>query len=158
MTHIDLSSMDLARAKLRGADLRGAILSETSLYGADLSGANVATPLLFKIFNTIDYDSDEEWFSPPADCEQRKVCSETGLLPTDHCSNIVMDYFIPMISTTKTCDNWREILVSADDKISYCKSCVPESGAKWSRASPERRGSYTRSIARPENFFGPGQP
>src|SRR5204862_1590873 len=35
---------------------------------ADLSGANVATPLLFKIFNTIDYDSDEEWFSPPADC------------------------------------------------------------------------------------------
>ncbi|HEY1872513.1 MAG TPA: penicillin-binding protein 1C, partial [Chitinophagaceae bacterium] len=53
---------------------------------ADLSGANVATPLLFKIFNTIDYDSDEEWFKQPDDCEQRKVCSETGLLPTDHCS------------------------------------------------------------------------
>jgi len=97
---------------------------------ADLSGANVATPLLFKIFNTIDYDSDGEWFDVPNDCEQRKVCSETGLLPTDHCSNIVMDYFIPMISSTKQCDNMQETMVSADEKISYCKNCVPEAGYK----------------------------
>jgi len=97
---------------------------------ADLSGANVATPLLFKIFNTIDYDSDADWFDLPADCEQRKVCSETGLLPTDHCNNIVMDYFIPMISSTKQCDNWQEIMISADEKLSYCKNCVPETGYK----------------------------
>ncbi|HMG66210.1 MAG TPA: penicillin-binding protein 1C, partial [Chitinophagaceae bacterium] len=97
---------------------------------AELSGANVATPLLFKIFNTIDYDSDQEWFSIPGNCEQRKVCSETGLLPTDHCTNIVMDYFIPMISSAKTCDNWQEIMVSPNEKISYCKNCVPENGYK----------------------------
>jgi penicillin-binding protein 1C len=97
---------------------------------ADLSGANVATPLLFKLFNTIDYDSDAEWFALPVDCEQRKVCSETGLLPTDHCSNIVMDYFIPMISSTKQCDNFQEVMVSADEKISYCRNCVPETGYK----------------------------
>ena len=36
---------------------------------ADLSGANIATPLFFKIFNTIDYDSDEEWFTQPEDCD-----------------------------------------------------------------------------------------
>ena len=97
---------------------------------ADLSGANVATPLLFKIFNTIDYDSDAEWFNLPGDCEQRQVCSETGLLPTDHCNNIVMDYFIPMISSAKKCDNWQEIMISADEKISFCKNCVPENGYK----------------------------
>jgi len=97
---------------------------------ADLSGANVATPLLFKIFNTIDYDSDADWFSLPPDCEQRQVCSETGLLPTDHCTNIVMDYFIPMVSSTKQCDNWQEIMVRPDEKISYCKNCVPENGYK----------------------------
>ena len=97
---------------------------------ADLSGANVATPLLFKIFNTIDYDSDEEWFALPKDCEQRKVCSETGLMPSDHCTNIVMDYFIPMISSTKKCDNWQEVMVSADEKLSFCKSCAPETGYK----------------------------
>jgi penicillin-binding protein 1C len=97
---------------------------------ADLSGANIATPLLFKIFNTIDYDSDEEWFALPKDCEQRKVCSETGLMPSDHCTNIVMDYFIPMISSAKKCDNWEEVMVSADEKLSFCKSCSPESGYK----------------------------
>ena len=55
---------------------------------ADLSGANIATPLLFKIFNTIDYDSDEAWFSQPDDCDIRQVCSETGMVPSDHCTNI----------------------------------------------------------------------
>ncbi|MEI9942868.1 MAG: hypothetical protein WDN26_01475 [Chitinophagaceae bacterium] len=59
---------------------------------ADLSGSNVATPLLFKIFNTIDYDSDESWFTQPKDCDIRQVCSETGLVPSDHCTNIVTDY------------------------------------------------------------------
>src|SRR5688572_2313210 len=69
----------------------------------ELSGANIATPLLFKIFNTIDYDSDEEWFSQPKDCDIRMVCSETGLPPGDHCHNTVTDYFIPLISATQIC-------------------------------------------------------
>jgi penicillin-binding protein 1C len=97
---------------------------------ADLSGANVATPLLFKIFNTIDYDSDEEWFTQPKDCDIRQVCSETGLIPSDHCTNLTTDYFIPLISSNKTCDNWQEIMISPDEKIAYCKSCAPESGYK----------------------------
>lgn len=97
---------------------------------ADLSGANVATPLLFKIFNTIDYDSDEEWFTQPSDCDIRQVCSETGMVPTDHCSNLTTDYFIPLISSNQTCNNWQEVMVSADEKMSYCKSCVPENGYK----------------------------
>ncbi len=103
---------------------------------ADLSGANVATPLLFKIFNTIDYDNDAEWFTQPDECDIRQVCSETGLPPADHCSNRVTDYFIPLISTNKTCDNRQEIMISPNEKISYCKSCAPLSGykKKWYKA------------------------
>ncbi len=97
---------------------------------ADLSGAHIATPLLFKIFNTIDYDSDEEWFTQPKDADIRQVCSETGLLPAFHCTNLATDYFIPLISSTKTCDNRQEIMISPDEKISYCKSCAPETGYK----------------------------
>ncbi|MET0637090.1 MAG: penicillin-binding protein 1C [Chitinophagaceae bacterium] len=97
---------------------------------ADLSGANIATPLLFKIFNTIDYDSDEEWFSQPADCLTRVVCSETGLLPDVHCSSLTTGFYIPLISSTKTCTNRQGIAVSPDEKISYCRSCVPETGYK----------------------------
>ncbi|MDZ4796508.1 MAG: penicillin-binding protein 1C [Bacteroidota bacterium] len=97
---------------------------------ADLSGANIATPLLFKIFNTIDYDTDEEWFTQPADCDIRQVCSETGLVPSDHCTSLVTDYFIPLLSSTKICNNWQEIMISPDEKIAYCKSCAPATGYK----------------------------
>ena len=96
----------------------------------EISGANVATPLLFKLFNTIDYDSNSDWFTPPKNCESRKVCSETGLLPAENCKNLVMDYFIPLVSSNKICDNQKEIFVSADEKISFCKACLPESGYK----------------------------
>jgi penicillin-binding protein 1C len=96
----------------------------------ELTGANIATPLLFRIFNTIDYDSDQEWFRQTTDCDRRQVCSETGLVPDDHCTNIVMDYFIPGISSSVKCDNVQEIMVSPDEKISYCKSCMPQGGYK----------------------------
>lgn len=99
----------------------------------ELSGANVATPLLFKIFNTIDYDHDEEWFRQPKDCDTRIVCSETGMVPDVHCTNLITDYFIPMVSPARKCDDMQELTVSADEKISYCKICMPENGyrKKW---------------------------
>jgi len=96
----------------------------------ELSGANVATPLLFKIFNTIDYDSDQEWFTQPKDCESRIVCSETGLVPGEHCHNTVTDYFIPLISSTQPCNNMQEVMISPDEKLAYCKICMPQAGYK----------------------------
>jgi len=96
----------------------------------ELSGANVATPLLFTVFNTIDYDDDQSWFSRPKDCESRMVCSETGLPPADHCTDLVTDYFIPLVSPSKKCGNMQEVAVSGDEKISYCRSCQPENGYK----------------------------
>ena len=97
---------------------------------AELSGAHTATPLLFRIFNTLDYDADRAWFTPPTELEQRKICSETGLPPAAYCTNLVLDYFVPGISSTQTCNNFEEIAVSADEKMSYCKSCEPETGFK----------------------------
>lgn len=114
----------------------------------ELSGANVATPLLFKIFNTIDYDNDESWFQQPKDCDSRIVCSETGLPPNDHCTNLVTDYFIPMVSPARKCDNMQEIMISADEKNSYCKSCMPENGfkKKWYKIiSPEMQAYFTEN-------------
>lgn len=96
----------------------------------EISGANVATPLLFKIFNTIDYDSDQQWFEQPEDCDTRIVCSETGLLPNDHCTHTVMDHFIPLISGTQSCDNVKEVIISSGENISYCKTCMPDAGYK----------------------------
>ena len=96
----------------------------------ELSGANVATPLLFKVFNTIDYDSDQEWFTQPKDCDSRIVCSETGMVPGEHCTNTVTDYFIPLISSTQACNNRQEVMISPDEKLSYCRICMPSAGYK----------------------------
>ena len=112
----------------------------------ELSGANIATPLLFKIFNTVDYDSDQDWFSQPKDCDIRQVCSETGLPPNDYCTNIVTDYFIPLVSTGSKCNNMEEIMVSAGEKTAYCQSCVPATGykKKWYKIiSPDMQAWMT---------------
>ena len=97
---------------------------------ASLSGAEVATPLLFRLFNTIDYDNEKEWFQQPAEVAVRAVCPVTGLLPGEHCEQTVTDYFIPLVSGTQTCHHLQEIAVSADESISYCNSCRPATGYK----------------------------
>ncbi|HXB33934.1 MAG TPA: penicillin-binding protein 1C [Puia sp.] len=111
----------------------------------ELSGANVATPLLFTIFNTIDYNDDGSWFSQPADCDIRKVCTETGLPPSDFCTHLVTDYFIPLVSPSRKCDNMQEVFVSPDEKVAYCRACLPESGYKkklYKIIPPEMREYY----------------
>lgn len=95
---------------------------------AELSGAQTATPLLFKIFNTLDYDSNSDWFAPPKDCDLRQVCSETGLPPGPFCTNLISDHFIPLVSSTAVCHHIQELKVSADSSLSYCETCAPSSG------------------------------
>jgi penicillin-binding protein 1C len=94
----------------------------------ELSGANTATPLLFKIFNTIDYDSNADWYTPPKGCDLRQVCSETGLPPSSHCTNLIGDYFFPLISSTQICGHLQEVKVSSDSAVSYCEGCAPANG------------------------------
>jgi penicillin-binding protein 1C len=96
----------------------------------ELNGASIATPLLFKVFNTIDYNSSNEWFAMPKETGIRWVCSATGKLPGEYCTNPVMDAYIPMVSDNKTCGHSIEIAISTDEKISYCSSCMPEAGYK----------------------------
>jgi penicillin-binding protein 1C len=94
----------------------------------ELSGAETATPLLFKIFNSIDYNSSESWFAPPEGTEQRQVCTQTGLPPSAHCTAKTLDYFIPLVSATHACEHAAEIKIAPDATISYCAQCAPESG------------------------------
>lgn len=117
----------------------------------ELSGAQTATPLLFKIFNTIDYDTDSDWFQQPTGCDIRMVCTETGMPPAEHCTDLVTDFFIPMISPSLPCNNRQQILVSDNEKISYCLQCAPAEGykKKWLKlVSPEMQTYFDeQSIA-----------
>lgn len=96
----------------------------------ELTGADMATPLLFELFNTIDYNSTNNWFIPPEDLSFRLVCSESGKVPSDFCTHTVSDYFIPKVSSVLKCNHLKEVFVSVDEKISYCMSCIPQNNFK----------------------------
>ncbi|TYZ06273.1 penicillin-binding protein 1C [Hymenobacter lutimineralis] len=93
-----------------------------------LTGADVATPLLFDLFNTLAYNSPNDWFVPPATLDFRLVCAESGLVPGENCPNQVIDYFLPGISNGLRCQHVREVLVSADGSFTYCRTCAPAAG------------------------------
>jgi penicillin-binding protein 1C len=96
----------------------------------ELSGATIATPLLFQLFNDLDYNSQASWYAIPANCEIRKVCSTSGHLPDYFCEQTRMDYFVPLVSPSVMCTHKREVLLSADESFSYCKNCQPQEGYK----------------------------
>lgn len=96
----------------------------------ELNGADIATPLLFELFNTIDYNSTANWFAPPKGIDYRLVCSESGKIPEIFCDDKVMDVFIPMVSSNEKCTHLKTIFVSEDDKLMYCTSCMPGAGVK----------------------------
>ena len=97
---------------------------------ADLSGASVATPLLFKLFNAIDYNANNDWVQTPKDLSFRLVCAKTGKIPNDFCNEQVMDYYIPGVSNNARCNHLKEVFISDDEKYSYCTSCLPANGYK----------------------------
>ncbi|UOQ97220.1 penicillin-binding protein 1C [Hymenobacter sp. 5317J-9] len=95
-----------------------------------LTGADVASPLLFDLFNSLAYNSPNRWATPPATLDFRLVCAETGLVPGEHCPNQLIDYYLPGTSSARRCEHQKEALISADGAISYCRACVPEAGFK----------------------------
>jgi penicillin-binding protein 1C len=94
----------------------------------ELNGADKATPLLFQLFNTLDYNSDKIWFSMPDDIQLRYVCSQTGLIPGEYCSDLIIDYYIPGVSSTQECNHLKKVYINPDSTISYCTACLPELG------------------------------
>jgi penicillin-binding protein 1C len=96
----------------------------------NLSGAEVAVPLLFDLFNAIDYNPEVKWFEVPEDLYTRDVCSESGLIPTQYCKNVTRDYAIRNKSTNEVCNIHKPVYVNLDETVQYCTDCLPTSGYK----------------------------
>ncbi len=93
-----------------------------------LTGADVASPLLFDLFNALAYNGAGDWFAPPASLDFRLVCAETGLVPGENCPNQLLDYYLPGVSGGQRCQHQQEVLTSADGRYCYCRACAPASG------------------------------
>jgi len=94
----------------------------------ELSGADFATPVLFKIFNYLAFNQKPAWFKRPAGLDFRLVCAESGLPPSEGCTTLVMDDFIPSVSPNRKCDHQVPVFVNEAGNISYCRSCLPQAG------------------------------
>ncbi|NCB49051.1 MAG: penicillin-binding protein 1C, partial [Clostridia bacterium] len=92
----------------------------------ELTGANIATPLLFQIFNAVDHNQNSQWFAPPKSIDYREVCSESGLIPEDFCTDLIIDAYIPGISSNQRCQHLKEIFVDTKETKSYCRACKPD--------------------------------
>ncbi len=94
----------------------------------ELNGTDFAAPLLFRIFRILDEDNSHPWFKEPSGIATRQVCARSGLPPSDFCTDLIQDEYLPGISPTGRCQHLRAVFVSSDSSISYCRSCLPEKG------------------------------
>jgi penicillin-binding protein 1C len=100
----------------------------------ELSGANTATPLLFQLFNALDYNSPRGWFRPPtggkdARLAMRQICPESGDVPDDSCTARAIDYYIMGVSGSRRCSHQKAVFTDPSGRISYCAHCLPTNRA-----------------------------
>lgn len=99
----------------------------------ELSGANTATPLLFGLFNALDYNSPKGWFRPPttrsdARLALRQICPESGAVPNDSCTARAVDYYIMGVSGSARCTHQKVVFTDSAGRVSYCAHCLPDRG------------------------------
>ncbi len=111
----------------------------------ELSGANIATPLLFELFNTIEYNSPATWFKPTQNLSLRKVCAESGEISNEFCTHQVLDYAIMGISSTRKCQHLKSVFTDKTGQMAYCTQCLPDSGflkKQYPNLAPELMAYY----------------
>lgn len=116
----------------------------------ELSGANTATPLLFQLFNALDYNSPKSWFQPPtggkdAKLGLRQICPESGDVPSDSCVARATDYYIMGVSGNRRCEHQKAVFTDSSGRVSYCAHCLPARGAMrrmYSNLAPELMAYY----------------
>lgn len=96
----------------------------------ELSGAQMAVPLLFELFNAIDYKPKKKWFDRSKEVGEREVCSETGLFLTPNCAKYIKDYFIKRTSPNIKCNLYKTFYVDEKETKQYCPDCLPNEGYK----------------------------
>lgn len=90
----------------------------------ELTGADMATPLLFSVFQQIAKNNGE-WNFPPKELKHTWVCSETGHLSSEKCEHQILDFHLPLVTKQTTCKHLIDVVVNKDATISYCKHCAP---------------------------------
>jgi len=108
----------------------------------ELSGAETATPLLFSVFNSLDYNSPKGWYRALDPVAVRLVCAASGDIPVEFCTNKIVDYHLMGVSPYRRCTHRKWVFTDAAGKISYCPYCLPGESQRGSGQGGYLRRSY----------------
>lgn len=99
----------------------------------ELNGTDSATPLLFDIFDSLDYNGSDNWFTAPESLKHRSVCAASGKPVNSFCTNHTIDTYIPGVSDVTKCEHLKQVMTSSDEKYAFCTTCLPDQGVvqKW---------------------------
>ncbi len=101
-----------------------------------LTGTDIGTPLLFDLFDALDYRAPAGWFSRPEALELREICTESGLPPDTSCHSRGQAWYRPGTSEAQLCTHQRLVWTSANNRLSYCAVCLPPDAALTGSARP----------------------
>jgi penicillin-binding protein 1C len=87
-----------------------------------LIGADMAAPLLFDIFSSLEHDGGT-WFKRPPSVIERDVCAVSGKLPTTACKTLKREIADEMTAPTTKCDLHIELLVDKHTGERLCPHC-----------------------------------
>lgn len=94
----------------------------------ELSGAETATPLLFSVFNSLDYNSPKGWYRAPEAVAVRLVCAASGDIPVEFCTNKIVDHHLMGVSPYRRCSHRKWVFTDAAAQLTYCPYCLPGNG------------------------------
>ncbi|MBN2093512.1 penicillin-binding protein 1C [candidate division KSB1 bacterium] len=89
----------------------------------ELVGAEVATPLLFNLFNALHNSQTSGWFQIPDGIDIRQVCALSGMPATENCPETQEEYFIPGVSPIQSCNIHKKIKVDDATGQTLCVHC-----------------------------------
>ena len=91
-----------------------------------LVGAEVATPILFAIFNALESSGDSRWFVQPNSVARRQVCAISGLPVSSYCAAAADEIYIPGVSPNQQCAMHEMIMVDKQTGKRLCSHCRNE--------------------------------
>jgi penicillin-binding protein 1C len=102
-----------------------------------LSGADVATPLLFQLAQSLPRSRSGGWLAQPPEVLPRTVCSRSGALPDTFCHDLVSDSYVQGRAPYARCRHLAPVWLSVDQRTSYTAACAPPTATRKLYPNPE---------------------
>ncbi len=112
-----------------------------------LVGAQIASPIFVEIFDFLTKNNDR-WFTKPDGVEKRMICAVSGEKPGPYCRNLKEDYYIPGVSSEKTCSVHKKIFIRKKDNVEVCPLCMKGPASLYREEIIEEWPAETASFLR----------